>query len=84
MELDDFKLAWKELDRKLDRQYALDLLRFREERGKRMKSGLRPLVWGQALQMLFGIPLVAGLPRNAVGKIDKVALRRAWPQLSGA
>ncbi|WP_157754095.1 hypothetical protein [Lysobacter capsici] len=55
MELDDFKLAWKELDRKLDRQYALDLLRLREERGKRMKSGLRPLVWGQALQMLFGL-----------------------------
>ncbi|MGH8080081.1 MAG: hypothetical protein ACREP7_05860, partial [Lysobacter sp.] len=55
MELDDIKLAWQELDRKLDRQYTMDLLRFREERGQRMKSGLRPLVWGQALQMLFGL-----------------------------
>lgn len=55
MELDDLKLAWQELDRKLDRQYAMDLVRFREERGQRMKSGLRPLVWGQALQMLFGL-----------------------------
>lgn len=55
MELDDLKLAWRELDRKLDRQYALDKLRFREERGQRIKSGLRPLVWGQALQMLFGL-----------------------------
>jgi hypothetical protein len=55
MELDDLKLAWRELDRKLERQYTMDLLRLREERGQRMKSGLRPLVWGQALQMLFGV-----------------------------
>lgn len=54
MELDDLKQAWQDLDRKLDRQYSLDLLRFREERGRKMKSGLRPLVWGQALQILFG------------------------------
>ena len=24
-----------------------------------------------------------GLPRNAIGKADKIALRKAWPQLSG-
>jgi hypothetical protein len=23
------------------------------------------------------------LPRNVVGKIDKIALRRLWPQLTG-
>lgn len=55
MELDDLKLAWKELDRKLDRQHSMDLLRFREEHGQRIKSGLRPLVWGQVLQMVFGV-----------------------------
>ncbi|UHQ24483.1 serine/threonine protein kinase [Lysobacter sp. 5GHs7-4] len=58
MELDDLKQAWQDLDRKLDRQYSLDLLRFREERGRKMKSGLRPLVWGQALQMLVGVAVL--------------------------
>ncbi|MGO1068673.1 serine/threonine protein kinase [Lysobacter sp. CA199] len=58
MELDDLKLAWQELDRKLERQYTMELLRFREERGQRMKSGLRPLAWGQALQMVFGVMCV--------------------------
>lgn len=60
MELDDLKLAWRELDRKLDRQHAMERLRFREQRGQRMKSGLRPLAWGQALQMLFGVACTIG------------------------
>lgn len=55
MELDDLKQAWQDLDRKLDRQHAMDVLRFREERGKRLKSGLWPLALGQALQMLLGV-----------------------------
>lgn len=58
MELDDLKQAWQELDRKLDRQHAMDLLRFRDERGRRLKSGLRPLVRGQALQMLIGVAVL--------------------------
>jgi len=58
MELNDLKLAWQELDRKLERQYSMDLLRLREERGQRIKSGLRPLAWGQALQMAFGVMCV--------------------------
>ena len=58
MDLDDLKQAWQELDRKLERQHTMDLLRFREERGQRMKSGLRPLVWGQALQMLVGVAVL--------------------------
>ena len=58
MELDDLKQAWQDLDRKLERQHAMDLLRFREERGRRLKSGLWPLVLGQALQMLFGVAML--------------------------
>lgn len=58
MELDDLKQAWQELDRKLERQHAMDLLRFREERGKRLKSGLWPLVLGQGLQMLIGLAVL--------------------------
>lgn len=58
MELDDLKQAWQELDRKLERQHAMDLLRFREERGRRLKSGLWPLVVGQGLQMLIGLAVL--------------------------
>ncbi|SFK82301.1 hypothetical protein [Lysobacter sp. cf310] len=58
MELDDLKQAWQDLDRKLERQHAMDLLRFREERGKRLKSGLWPLVLGQGLQMLIGLAVL--------------------------
>lgn len=54
MELDDFKQAWKTLDRRLERQAAIDLQLLRDARVDRARRGLRPLAWGQALQMLIG------------------------------
>lgn len=57
MELDELKQVWQELGRKLDRQHQSERLRLREERGRRLRSGLRPLVWGQALQMAAGVLL---------------------------
>ena len=54
MELDDFKQAWKALDRRLERQAAIDLQRLHDARVDRARRGLRPLAWGQALQMLIG------------------------------
>jgi hypothetical protein len=54
MELDDLKGAWQALDRRLERQHALHLTLFREGKVARVKSGLRPLFWGQVLQVLFG------------------------------
>ncbi|WP_426702467.1 hypothetical protein ACPPVV_05540 [Rhodanobacter sp. Col0626] len=58
MELDEMKLAWKTLDRRLEQQHALNVQIFRDTRLDRLRRGLRPLVWGQAIQMLIG---VAGL-----------------------
>jgi hypothetical protein len=58
MELDEMKFAWQALDRRLERQHALNLQLFREGRLDKLQRGLRPLVWGQAIQMLVG---VAGL-----------------------
>lgn len=55
MELDDMKLAWQTLDRRLERQHALNVQIFRDGRLDKMRRGLRPLVWGQALQMLIGV-----------------------------
>lgn len=54
MELDEMKLAWQALDSRLDRQYALDVQLFRDRKLDKLKRGLRPLVWGQVLQMLIG------------------------------
>lgn len=55
MELDEMKLAWQGLDRRLEQQYALNLQLFRDGRLDKLQRGLRPLVWGQAIQMLIGV-----------------------------
>ncbi len=62
MELDDLKLAWKTLDQRLQRQNALQLAELHERGTGRIRSSLRPLFWGQLLQLLFGIAtVVAGV-----------------------
>lgn len=58
MELDEMKAAWRSLDRRLERQNAINLLLLKDDRSKKMRSSLRPLVWGQLLQMLFGLVFV--------------------------
>jgi len=58
MELDELKLAWQQLDRRLEAQAALSLHQFRESRFDRLRGRLRPLVVGQLLQISFGIALV--------------------------
>lgn len=55
MELDEMKLAWQGLDRRLEQQHALNLQLFRDGRMDKLRRGLRPLVWGQAIQMLIGV-----------------------------
>lgn len=55
MELDEMKQAWVALDRRLARQQALDVRIIRERSMDRLRRGLRPLVWGQSVQIAFGI-----------------------------
>ncbi|MGH8427667.1 MAG: hypothetical protein ACRES7_06765 [Gammaproteobacteria bacterium] len=55
MELDDFKSAWQSLDHRLGQQHALNLQLFRDTRLDRLRRGLRPLKWGQAIQMMIGV-----------------------------
>ena len=81
MELDDFKQAWKTLDHRLERQAAIDLQLLRDARVDRARRGLRPLAWGQALQMVIGAlgmlvfaKLVGAL--NAAGVVWVFALKR--------
>lgn len=54
MELDDMKAAWQTLDRRLDAQAALSLHMFKDGKFDSMRRGLRPLVWGQAIQIVIG------------------------------
>src|SRR3546814_7281905 len=58
MELDDLKNAWQSLDPRLDQQHTLQLHIFRERKLDALRRHLRPLVWGHALQMVFGVSLV--------------------------
>jgi hypothetical protein len=57
--LDDLKLAWNELNRKLERQNALTLHELKQNKLARFRSGLRPLVLGQTLQLILGA-VIAG------------------------
>ena len=58
MELDDMKLAWQTLDRRLDLQNALNLHQFKESKLDKARSSLRPLYWGQIVQILFGDAMI--------------------------
>jgi len=58
MELDDMKLAWQTLDRRLDLQNALFLHQFKQDRLDKTRSRLRRLYWGKIVQILFGDALI--------------------------
>ena len=55
MELDELKATWQALDRKLSQSNAIQLQLFKDGRFKNMRAGLRPLFWGQIVQILFGV-----------------------------
>jgi hypothetical protein len=54
MELDDLKHAWQTLDQRLATQTALNLHTFKDSKLDKMRGGLRPLVFGQAIQIAVG------------------------------
>lgn len=54
MELDEMKQAWQTLNRRLEQQQALNLQLFRDDRLEKVQRKLRPLWWGQVLQIAGG------------------------------
>lgn len=58
MELDEMKQVWQSLDRRLAQQQALNLRLLREGGMDRLRRGLRPLVWGQSVQIAFGVAAI--------------------------
>jgi hypothetical protein len=59
MELDELKQAWQTLGRRLERQEAIQFQILKDRKLDRVRSNLRPLFWGQLLQFLLGIGLIA-------------------------
>jgi hypothetical protein len=57
MELDEMKLAWQALDRRLAQQ-AIDLELYRDHRMDRLRRRLRPLAWWTMAQIPLGIALM--------------------------
>ena len=49
------KQAWQQLNQRLDQQQAFNLQLYREGRLDKLRHGLRPLVWGQSIQLAFGV-----------------------------
>ena len=54
MELDEMKSAWQTLNQRMETQTALNLHLLKEGKLDRMRRGLRPLAWGQAIQIVAG------------------------------
>lgn len=55
---DDLRLLWQQLDRRLARHEALMLDGVRQHRLDGLRSSLRPLRWGQRLQIPCGVLVV--------------------------
>lgn len=55
MELDELKATWQALDRRMQQSNAMQLQLFKDGRFNKMRAGLRPLFWGQIVQILFGV-----------------------------
>ena len=62
MELDDLKLAWQTLDRRLEQENQLSLQLCKDRKLDKARSRLRPLYWGQIIQIIAGalVTLMAG------------------------
>jgi len=54
MELDEMKMAWQSLDRRLEAHLALNKKALSQDKRSKAPSKLRPLVWGQGFQMVAG------------------------------
>ncbi len=59
MEIDELKAAWQTLDRRLDQHDRINRLLLTEQRVAKAKSRLRPLFFGQMVQILSGILMIA-------------------------
>jgi len=76
-DLDDLKAAWQRLDRRLARQEAIALAGLRHRRLDGVRAQLRPLGWGQRLQIPFGVLAVVWAVWTWRTRWDMVGVRVA-------
>jgi hypothetical protein len=69
MELDDLRIAWQELDRRLDQERVSGLETHRWMKLAQARRGLRPLWCGQIAQIVAGVGLIAFFARLWVSHI---------------
>ncbi len=74
MELDELKLAWQTLDRRLQQQTALNLQLLTEARIDKVRSRLRPLWFGQVIQLIVGVLLTVTFANFWVANTGSPAL----------
>jgi len=55
MEISELKEIWREMDQKLAHQNSLQMALLREKKLGSTRSKLKPLFWGMAVQLLFGL-----------------------------
>ena len=72
LDLDQFKQAWQQLDRRLAAHEALAFQSFRDGRMRSLRRRLWPLYGGQIAQMAFGIACIL---------VGVFAWSRHWPTL---
>jgi len=73
-DLDDLKIAWKELNRQVDRQNTLTLRQITENKLGRFRSGLRPLIFGQTLQLIVGAMIIVVSADFWLGHLNQLHL----------
>ncbi len=59
MEIDELKQAWQTLGRQLERQEATQFALLRDRKLDKVRRSLRPLFWGQIVQIFFGVLFIA-------------------------
>jgi hypothetical protein len=75
MELEELKTAWETMNQQLKRDSAINLAMYTHQKLESTRSNLRPLFWGQMLQVLFGVSfllLAAALWSSRPGAISVI------------
>lgn len=71
LELQELRLAWKELDRRLRQQQDLNLQVATEDRVRRARARLWPLVAGQSVQALAGVAMTVFFARFWIAHLQE-------------
>ena len=58
MDFEEMKLAWQQLNQRMDQQLAISQKQFKDTQTTKARHALRPLIWRQIFQDLFGVMLI--------------------------